>query len=630
MIIGCRAAKGKSRFATIGTLAAAGVLLAGMILGVRHLTHDEPQPRDARPVVDPSEPAPLRLPAPPAVSQDYVGSLACRICHREIWDRYQTHPMAQSMGRVQDVAVVEDYSKLAPFSRGGREYYVERQGDVLLHHERQSDETGVTIYDQAVEVQYAIGSGKRGRTYVIDRGGLLFQSPITWYSEKQCWDLAPGFPVHGHLRFERRVVDKCISCHAGRAAPDAAWIDHFQEPAIFESAIGCERCHGPGGEHVAARRGPTSPEQIDTIVNPSKLSPSRRDSVCNQCHLHGDGEILRYGRRDFDFRPGMHVGEVWSFLLSHQAHDRQTTRAVSQVEQMYESACAQRSRGGLSCVSCHDPHFSPAELEKPAFYRARCLTCHAVDDCRELPERRNAPPTADSCVNCHMPRLNASDVPHTSQTDHRVPRRPNGAREKSDGTPNVDGFPEIFDLAAAPLSALEESRVRGLIMAQRAEEARNRRMAIRGSQYLEPVFRAAPDDYEVADCLAVCRFLERDEDSAIALWIRLLQGSPVHEQTLQSLVSACRKQGRDVEALGYLERLLEVNPWHARFWEQRLQLLSKLGRREESLRSGLRAIELDPSLRELYQPVAELARSLGNREQAERLEQTLKRFKPVK
>lgn len=623
------AAGSKSRIAASGALAAALVLLVGVLLGLRYLTRDEPQLLPSRHVAVSSEPAPLRLPAPPAISHDYVGSMVCRECHHEIWDRYQTHPMSQSMGRVRDVAVVEDYSQIPPFTRGGREYYVERQGDVVLHHERQTDETGQAIYDQAVEVNYAVGSGKRGRSYVIDRGGLLFQSPISWYSEKKRWDLAPGYPDHDHLRFERRIVDRCISCHAGRVAPDPAWVDHFQEPAILEFAIGCERCHGPAGEHVAGRRASRADDWVDPIVNPASLSPEKRESVCNQCHLHGDVEILKYGRSEFDFRPGMHVAEVWSFLMSHQDHDSQTPKAVSQVQQMYDSVCSLRSAGRLSCVSCHDPHFSPSESEKDDFYRAKCLACHASGDCHELRERRHAETIADSCIACHMPRLSASDVPHTTQTDHRVPRRPGDAPVKSNRTTNPDGFPEIFGTPSAPLSTLEESRIRGLVAAKSAEEARSAQLGHRASQFLEPVFRAAPGDYEVVDRLAVIRFRERQEAEAIDLWNGLLRVAPAHEQTLQSLVLACREQGRVLEALGYLDRLLQVNPWHARFWERRSQLQLSLGRREESLASGLRALELDPSMHQLYRSLAELARSLGNSDQADRLEKTGRRLNSV-
>jgi len=43
-------------------------------------------------------------------------------------------------------------------------------------------------------------------------------------------------------------------------------------------AITCERCHGPSEKHLADPR-------AGTIVNPSKLAPAARDSICEQCHL---------------------------------------------------------------------------------------------------------------------------------------------------------------------------------------------------------------------------------------------------------------------------------------------------------------------------------------------------------
>lgn len=623
------AAGSKSSFARAGALAAVLVMLGCVLLGVQHLTRDEPRPDSTRQVASSTPSVPQPVPVPPPVSQDYVGSAACRECHHEIWDRYQTHPMAQSLGRVGDVHEVEDYSRVTHFDRGGREYYIERAADAVWHHERQADNAGETIYDQAVAVQYAIGSGKRGRSYVIDRGGLLFLSPISWYSEMPRWDLAPGYPEQGHLRFERRVVDRCISCHAGRVAPDPGWADHFQQPAIVEAAIGCERCHGPAGEHVAGRRREPAANWIDPIVNPSRLSPQRRESVCNQCHLHGDVEILRYGRGEFDFRPGMHVAEVWSFLMTHKDRDSQMPKAVSQVQQMYDSACSGGSSGRLSCTSCHDPHYSPAETEKPAFYREKCLRCHTAESCRERPERRHATGIADSCVACHMPRLGASDVPHTTQTDHRVPKRRGEAHVEPHSTPNLDGFPEIFGIAAAPLSALEESRIRGLVAAKSAEEAVSASLARRARQYLEPVNRAAPGDQEVADNLALIRFMVHEDAAAVDLWKGSILVAPAREQTLQSLALAYQKLGRNRDALDCMTRLLEVNPWHARFWEQRSQLEASLGLRQESLSSGLRALELDPSRSELYQTLSQIARSLGNSAEADRLESTARRFKTI-
>src|SRR5262245_57401281 len=33
--------------------------------------------------------------APRPVASDYAGSAACRECHRDVWERYQSHPMAR-------------------------------------------------------------------------------------------------------------------------------------------------------------------------------------------------------------------------------------------------------------------------------------------------------------------------------------------------------------------------------------------------------------------------------------------------------------------------------------------------------------------------------------------------------
>jgi predicted CXXCH cytochrome family protein len=614
----------KPRFTRGRLLAASVALLGAAALGLQFRTAALRAGR--RHTSDLKEDAVERLPVPPAVSQDYAGSTVCRDCHREVWDHYQSHPMAHSFDRVLETPPIEDYGGESHFTRAGREYYVERSDAGVWHHERQADDDGATIYDQAVEVQYVLGSGKHGRSYIIDRNGLFFMSPITWYSQKRRWDLSPGYAERDHVRFDRPVVGRCLSCHVGRVAPSAEWFDHFREPAIVEHGIGCERCHGPARAHVAWQTATEPQEQIDPIVQLSGLNSGQYDSICNQCHLHGHDEILRFGRTDFDFRPGMQVGEVWSFLMFHQGD--QTPKAVSQAEQMYGSICWQESAGRLTCVSCHDPHDSPGKAETDRFYREKCLTCHAVDDCGELPDRRHRTLMADSCVACHMPRLNASDVPHATQTDHRVLRRPGVVPATSRSAyATIDGNLEIFDWEWAPLSGPEILRIRGIVAAKKADQARNLQMVATARQYLELAWRAAPDDREIASHLATILFLDHNEAAAVDLWYGLLKSPPVNEETLQLLVMACQLLGRNSDALEHLNRLVEINPWQAEFWTRRAELQLSLGSREESLASGLKAIELDPSRVELYLRLAELADRLGNKEQGERLKKQGLRLK---
>lgn len=141
----------------------------------------------------------VSLPLAERVDDSWAGSGKCAECHREISETFQTHPMAHSAASVLDATVVEDYSPQASFSRlQSRTYRVERTPEHVWHHELMSDAEGQVLFDQAVEVHYEIGSGKRGRSYVIDRGGLMTLSPIAWYTEGHRWDLSPGYQSATH------------------------------------------------------------------------------------------------------------------------------------------------------------------------------------------------------------------------------------------------------------------------------------------------------------------------------------------------------------------------------------------------------------------------------------------------
>jgi len=99
-------------------------------------------------------------------------------------------------------------------------------------------------------------------------------------------------------------------------------------------------------------------------------------------------------------------------------------KAVNQVEQMRASQCYKASEGQLGCISCHDPHTVPNAEQRVEHYRLRCLSCHETNGCSlELAQREPAP-ADNSCVYCHMPSTATMDIPHTSMTDHRIPRTP--------------------------------------------------------------------------------------------------------------------------------------------------------------------------------------------------------------
>src|SRR5262249_2492243 len=150
-------------------------------------------------------------------------------------------------------------------------------------------------------VDFVLGSGNHGHSYLTSRGGYLFQTPISWFSEKKMWDLSPGFdPLE---LTGRSVLPECLFCHANRASYVVGSVNHYTEPIFDGYAIGCQRCHGPGQLHVASRQPAekTTAEVDYTIVNPRHLDRSLRSAVCEQCHLQGKTRILRRGRGIYDF-----------------------------------------------------------------------------------------------------------------------------------------------------------------------------------------------------------------------------------------------------------------------------------------------------------------------------------------
>jgi len=240
----------------------------------------------------------------------------------------------------------------------------------------------------ARKVDYRIGSGDRGSSFLLARGDALFQSPVSWYGAARRWDLSPGYSPDMAGAFRRRVTDDCLFCHTSTG----------RQP------IGCERCHGPTAAHLAQ---PTAAN----IVNPAKLSAAARDSVCEQCHLAGEARIPHPGRSFDRFAAGQPLEDTFTvYVRAGAPAGNQPLRVVSHSEQLAASRCAAESGGRLWCGTCHNPHRESATVAR----RTACQGCHRTEHARK----------ATDCSGCHMPKRGTWDGSHTAFTDHRIARRP--------------------------------------------------------------------------------------------------------------------------------------------------------------------------------------------------------------
>lgn len=553
----------------------------------------------------------------------YVGSRICADCHREIWKKYQRHPMSHSLASVVNASPIEDYDDRTTFEfPRSRQYRVERDADQVMHHERMTDELGDVVYDQAVGIDYALGSGKRGRSYLFDREGLLYISPIAWYSGAARWDAAPGYLPLSHPRFERRANDKCLSCHAGRLSFDRRISDRYGEPPFQEASIGCERCHGPGAGHVERHTSVETSTLDDDIVNPAALEREARGDICHQCHLLDDLRILRRDRSIHDFRPGMRLEDVWAVLIGGPPRAAGgAAPAVNQVHQMRDSVCFQASGGKLECLSCHDPHGVPDETGRVDFYNERCLNCHRDQGCALPAPDRAAPPAAGSCIACHMPPEAASNVPHTSQTDHRIRRLANTAQEHP-----VREL-EFFDGSDSRLTPDEVERARALAQILQLDQRPDAAAAARLSATLTAIVDRAPDDVDALEALGILCLYQGRPAEAQRCWQQALQLRPLHEGVLQHLF-ALQSQSNDVSgAIGTARRILRTDPWQAEHHIRLAQLLEERGDLKQAVIQVERGLEINPTLLPIRNWLADAYRRTGRISQAQREKRIINRMR---
>src|SRR5260370_14307205 len=194
-------------------------------------------------------------------------------------------------------------------------------------------------------MDFAFGSGAHSRTYVHRAaGGRLIELPVSWYSaDGGHWAMSPGYDRPDHSDFRREVTESCLFCHNGYPSEANGGLAH---------GIDCQRCHGPGEDHVN-RRG--------SILNPARLSPERPMEVCLQCHLESASRTLpdtvrRFGRSTFSYRPTEPLVAWQLYFDFARAPDDSRNTVNNSGYGLMQSACFRRSGGRLTCVSCHDPH----------------------------------------------------------------------------------------------------------------------------------------------------------------------------------------------------------------------------------------------------------------------------------
>ena len=622
------------------------------------------------PTVAPTQVAPLTVPTEEFFLVDgdpYVPDETCALCHEEIAATYSASVgMARAFAAPQNALPVERFDQFPFFHEPSGMYYaLERRGDELWFHQYQQDGAGQPINAWDVQVEWVLGSGHKSRSYLYRTpNGELYQLPISWYSDDSKWAMSPGYDKANHLGIQRRVSRECMFCH--NAYPPAADNEDAQNapqffPEHLPEGIGCQRCHGPGADHVESAVAQESETSIrGQIVNPANLAARERDDVCNQCHLLpavGVAGVRRFDRMEYSFRPGQRLSD-YLIHVDIDEDDRPSTERFEINHHAYrlrQSVSFQESDGKLTCITCHNPHDrsqTPAELT--VHYRQICLECHTAH-----PERPTTPGydgiADDDCVGCHMPQRRTQDVVQVVMTDHKIQIPPEAdllaplaERHDVDGTDIFlydpdHGLPPPqanMYLAAAVLRAVANTEAQTELARLLASEGTfelppvyalvrsylQKREYGQAEAILAQLMAAAPDEALAQEWAGLVLVAQARYSEAIPLLERLTAEHPDWADSVYHLGLAYRATDRPEEALVALEQALALRPTQPSAWLHKGHALVSLGQAADAVEAYGMALTVSNNYTKAYTAIVKTLEQLGRTDEAERYRQQGIRF----
>lgn len=316
-------------------------------------------------------------------SAHYVGSQSCQKCHAQIYERWRKTPMANVV-------------------RNPREF-----PDAIIPNLATNSVAKFT----KDEVALVYGSLWKQR-YFTKRGDDYYPEPAQWDVANHVWRpyfVANGSdwwaPLYPPDNMQRPTGPTCDGCHS---------VDYnIHTKQVAEWNVGCERCHGPGSEHVEHPfRG--------NILNPARMDYVQANDTCIQCHSQGRPLTNPIEGKYYDWPVGYYVGlnlrDYWQ-LEEHALGETSFTHypdGTAHKNRMQGNDFVQSVmyRRGVTCFSCHDVHGTDnyAQLLKPA--DQLCLDCHGplslngprTGTIEEHTHHKKGSP-GSSCIACHMPKI---------------------------------------------------------------------------------------------------------------------------------------------------------------------------------------------------------------------------------
>jgi predicted CXXCH cytochrome family protein len=340
-----------------------------------------------------------------ASGSNFVGAAACAKCHADQQRKWSQSRHSKMVQPATAAAVKGDFTRGQVQLRGAPYRLRQRDGVYYI------TETYLTGKPREHRIDYTLGNRRIQHYLTTLDDGRVIVLPPSWDILRRDWfhnlDIADPDETAGVLV---QVWNKsCYGCHVSQEEKNFDVQTGTYKTAWLNFGTNCERCHGPGSDHVAhysAGNPPQGPAR--DIVLQTRLDASRNTMVCAQCHSFRDIYVNGFtaGSDYYDF--------FLPILEYNQPEDKdpaywpdgRTRRFSNDAFGLWQSECF--LKGGVTCVACHiNAH--ETEIERNPQLRpdanALCTRCHeAIGKAGPAHTHHAESSAGSSCVECHMPR----------------------------------------------------------------------------------------------------------------------------------------------------------------------------------------------------------------------------------
>lgn len=330
--------------------------------------------------------------------EQYAGSAACMKCHSNIAHSF-LHTAHYFSTRTASAASIG-----GNLSSGSNTFVFNDSTKIVVEKKRSGIYQtaylkGKKVASERIDIVFG---GAKAETYLSWKGDKTYQLPLSYFNALHSWTNSPGY-ADNRVDYGRLIGMRCFECHSSyiKQLPFTTQSLH-QEVAFDKSSlvmgIDCERCHGPGANHVNFHTDYPEQKKARYMVTYQSLSRAQRVDMCALCHSGNKNAMLR---SMFDFTPGDTLAKFREpDVLGTIVDSAKLDVHGNQAQMLEASRCFIKSK--MDCATCHNVHV--AQRDNLAMYTQRCLRCHnqaGHNFCKMAPVLGEAIKT--KCIDCHMP-----------------------------------------------------------------------------------------------------------------------------------------------------------------------------------------------------------------------------------